>query len=167
MISSKRRRFIELLERGSTFTAAVATVLTILSLFMTVREWRKADDLVAQVTRVDDALTAIKGLERNLAVVKADLLKTAEEKKKIEDEWQRAQALQALTKDQYAAMRAAMSERSLWLIIGDNVWAFLLGVASSLLASYFWARFSRSQRSEEPNKIKSPEPTAPSGRGSA
>jgi len=103
-----------------------------------IKERNARKDLNVQIASVETALSAIKSVERNLSDVKSELQRTAAEKKKVEEEWERAKALQTLTKEQYAALRSAVTERSWGTLITDNFWAFILGVTSSLLASYLW-----------------------------
>jgi sensor c-di-GMP phosphodiesterase-like protein len=106
---------------------------------------KKVPALASQIAQVEAALNEISRLSDSLGGLKKDLEATAKEKERIETEYKKATELKALTEAQLAAVHSALTHRSIFEVIKDNLISFFLGVLSSLVASivWFWARQKR------------------------
>jgi len=108
----------------------------------------KVPTLSSQIAQVESALNEISRLSESLGGLKKDLETTAKEKERIEAEYKKATELKALTETQLAAVRAALTHKSIFEVIKDNLLSFFLGVLSSFVASilWFWARRKRNSQ---------------------
>jgi sensor c-di-GMP phosphodiesterase-like protein len=125
---------------GALFSLAVGVLVSVLSGVLTSRLFtpQKVPTLSAQIAQVESALSEISRLSESLGGLKKDLETTAKEKERIEAEYKKATELKALTDAQFAAVHAALTHKSIFEVIKDNLISFFLGVLSSLVASILW-----------------------------
>jgi hypothetical protein len=131
-------------ESGALFSLMVGVLVAVSSGLLS--QWlfphEKVPTLSSQIAQVESALNEISRLSESLGGLKKDLETTAKEKERIEAEYKKAPELKALTETQLAAVRAALTHKSIFEVIKDNLLSFFLGVLSSFVASilWFWAK---------------------------
>lgn len=96
------------------------------------------EQLSQQISKVDDAITDIRDLEEFLENTKEELIVTQREANIIQEEYEQAQELERLTEKQVLAISTAVNQRSTRDIVKDYVIGFILGISSSILASYIF-----------------------------
>lgn len=125
---------------GALFSLVIGALVSVLSGL--IANWsfpgEKVPTLSSQIAQVESALNEISRLSESLGGLKKDLETTAKEKERIEAEYKKATELKALTETQLAAVRAALTHKSIFEVIKDNLISFFLGVLSSLVASIVW-----------------------------
>ena len=135
--------------RTSPFIISVLVSLlaaSISSLFITIflnpPELDKAD-LQAQIKEVENAIGNLRNLENYLKKTKDDMIATKQAKDKIEEEYSKAKELEKLTDRQIEAISLAVNKRTKADVFWGYFWGFVVGVASSLLASYIYGRLRK------------------------
>jgi hypothetical protein len=73
------------------------------------------------------------------------MIKTEQESKAIEVEYQNAKKLEKLTKEQYEVISKAIGRKSAYQTIFDYSMGLLLGVAGSLIASVIYSRVKQNR----------------------
>lgn len=101
--------------------------------------------LYERIEKVELALVSIKNLEKYLDDIKQDMIKTEQESKAIEVEYQNAKKLEKLTKEQYEVISKAIGRKSAYQTIFDYSMGLLLGVAGSLIASVIYSRVKQNR----------------------
>ena|ERR1035441_6211196 len=140
-------KFLTELNRRGALSALMAGMVASVSASLLVRTFltkrEPSGDLTVQIQQVSVALADIGRITEGLKGLKDDLQKTETERARIEADYKRVSELKTVTEEQFLAIRTALSHRTIWQVIGDNLLAFFLGVVSSLAASAIWFYFSR------------------------
>lgn len=137
---ARKRQAHQVLFIALSLFGVFASLFGLLSDISTLLPLKDHPGLDSRIERVDSALKAMKGLESHLSQIKTDMKKTAEESKKIEEEYQKALELKTLTADQLAMMRKALESESWQQRLLNYILGFLLGIASSITASIIYSR---------------------------
>ncbi|MEO0374187.1 MAG: hypothetical protein AAF329_06055 [Cyanobacteria bacterium P01_A01_bin.17] len=96
------------------------------------------NNLSKQIEEVEDAINDLRGLEEYLEETKNKIIITQQSKDEIEDEYRKAQELEKLTTQQIDAISLAINKRTFRDIAKDYVLGFILGIGSSIVASYIF-----------------------------
>ncbi len=109
--------------------------------------------LQERIETVERAIGSLKDLERQLVDIKGDMLETEKASKVIEQEYTKAKELEKLTQQQFEAVKSALRSQSWQKTALNYVLGFVLGIASSLIASVIYSRFRqyRALREESNN----------------
>ena len=108
--------------------------------------------LQERIEIVESAIGSLKDLGKQLIDIKGDMLETEKAAKIIEQEYAKAKELEKLTQEQFEAVKSALRSQSWQKTALNYGLGFVLGIASSLIASVIYSRF-RQQRAlrEESN----------------
>jgi hypothetical protein len=96
------------------------------------------NSLSEQIKEVQSAINNLSSLETYLEKIKNDMTLTQEAKTKIEVEYNQAKELEKLTDKQIEAISLAVNKKTMFQWIMNYFWGFVLGVCSSLLASFVY-----------------------------
>jgi hypothetical protein len=130
--AGKRKRRLRL----DFIVAIIGVVVSLAGLGSSMYSWLAPQPTLDQrIQNVDKATARIHDLESYLSKVKGDMLETQRESASIRQEYQQAQELQKLSDSQLAAVATALRKQTWWDQLTNYGFAFILGVASSLLAS--------------------------------
>jgi hypothetical protein len=94
-----------------------------------------------RIETVENAIGNLKDLEQQLTDIKTDMEETRRAKAAIEADYEKAKQLEKLTDDQLNSIKLALTSQAWWQTILNYVFGFILGVASSLVASVIYARW--------------------------
>jgi len=130
------------------FLAIIGIFVSITSFLGTFVERDKAG-LPTQIREVEDAIRNLRNLENYLEKTKNEMIATKQAKDKIEEEYSQAKELEKLTNRQIEAISLAVNKRTKTDVIIDYFWGFVLGVASSLVASYIYGMIKRKSDENE------------------
>ena len=110
--------------------------------------------LQERIETVERALGSLKDLEEQLTDIKGDMVETEKAAKVIEHEYAKAKELEKLTQEQFEAVKNALRSQSWQKTALNYGLGFVLGIASSLIASVIYSRI-RQHRSlrEESNNV--------------
>jgi Holliday junction resolvase len=96
--------------------------------------------LQERIETVERAIGSLKDLEKQLIDIKGDMVETEKAAKVIEQEYAKAKELEKLTQEQFEAVKSALRTQS-WRKTAFNYGlGFVLGIASSLIASVIYSR---------------------------
>lgn len=128
--------------------AALITFLASWGLYQNL--YPKKAPLDVGIQNVTSALQSLNDLEQQLIALKSDMAETERARVAIMLEYSKAKELEKLTDEQMAAVKNAVKHQTWREWLADYLSAFLLGVASSIIATLLWEKFTRwrSQRSE-------------------
>ncbi|MEM6673468.1 MAG: restriction endonuclease [Planctomycetota bacterium] len=142
---AQRRNARQLRELSFSVLAGILSILAALSSVFSMFRAPDRGSLQDRIQGVESALTSLKTLEQDLTKIKKDMVATEEAARVIEQEYERAKELEAITSEQYDSIRDALRTRSWKLTILDYGLGFILGVAASVAASVLlsWVRQRR------------------------
>jgi len=124
--------------------AMVASVVSSAAIGLTVSEFIvPKPGLANQIHEVEGAIRNLRNVEDYLEKTKDEMAATKLAKERIEEEYHKAQQLEAMTATQIEAISLAVNRRTLSDVIMSNLWGFVLGVAGSLVASYAYGAIKR------------------------
>lgn len=96
-----------------------------------------------RIESVSKALSSIRDLETNLAEIKAEMIDKQKATEKIHEKYAQAKELEKLTTTQLAALQATLSVQNWsWTLINYAL-GFVLGIASSFVASVLYSRWKQ------------------------
>jgi len=149
-IESARRRTVRQKRELILGAMGVATSLVglALSLVMIFNRPEKPG-LQKRIETVEVAIGNLKDLEGQLNSIKTDMVKTEEEARLIKQEYEQAKALEKFTDEQYRAARSALSAHSWKTTALNYVLGFILGIASSLIASVIHSKLQQQKALQE------------------
>ena len=101
------------------------------------------ESLSQRIDSVDKAINSLNSLEKELAVIKTDLVETEKATEAIEAEYEQAKELQQLSDEQFVAVKTALQQQSWRKTAIDYLLGFVLGVGGSLTASVIYSRFKQ------------------------
>lgn len=109
--------------------------------------------LQERIETVECAIGSLKDLEKQLIGIKGDMVETEKAAKVIEQEYAKAKELEKLTQDQFEAVKSALRSQSWQKTAFNYGLGFVLGIASSLIASVIYSRIRqhRALREESNN----------------
>lgn len=112
--------------------------------------------LQERIETVERALGSLKDLEEQLTDIKGDMVETEKAAKVIEHEYAKAKELEKLTQEQFEAVKNALRSQSWQKTALNYGLGFVLGIASSLIASVISSRIRqhRSLREESNNAYR-------------
>lgn len=96
--------------------------------------------LQERIETVERAIGSLKDLEKQLIDIKGDMVETEKAAKVIEQEYAKAKELEKLTQDQFEAAKSALRSQSWQRTAFNYGLGFVLGIASSLIASVIYSR---------------------------
>jgi Holliday junction resolvase len=96
-----------------------------------------------RIETVERAIGSLKDLEQNLTDIKTDMEDTRLAKAAIEADYEKARELEKLTDAQLDSIKLALSSQGWWQTSLNYVFGFILGVASSLVASVIYERWQQ------------------------
>jgi hypothetical protein len=134
-----RRRLIG---AASGLGAAFSVLALILSLYETLVPKEKST-FQGQIFAVEDSLKGLRALEQSLQGLKRELEQTSEESNRIRREYEEVMKLKVVTAEQLEQIRKAVSSQSAWEVFLNYFFGFLLGVASSALATIIMDRIKK------------------------
>ena len=110
--------------------------------------------LQERIETAERAIGSLKDLEKQLVGIKGDMLETEKAAKVIEQEYAKAKELEKLTQQQFEAVKSALRSQSWQKTALNYGLGFVLGIASSLIASVIYSRFRqrRALREESINE---------------
>lgn len=109
--------------------------------------------LQERIETVERAIGSLKDLEKQLIDIKGDMVETEKAAKAIEQEYTKAKELEKLTQEQFEAVKSALRSRSWQKTAFNYGLGFVLGIASSFIASVIYSRIRqhRALREESNN----------------
>lgn len=142
IIKSKKTEKLSLILGSIAIAASLATIIPNFTPYI-----EEKKDLDARIGSVVGALDNIKNLEKQLFEIKTDMQKTQRESQKIQQEYEKSQALKLLTKDQQNALRAAIgvSIPPWWSKPLDYLLGFIVGIGASVVASIIHDKIKRNR----------------------
>lgn len=142
IIKSKKTEKLRLFLGSITIATSLATLVAGLTPYI-----EEKKDLDARIGSVVGALDNIKNLEKQLFEIKTDMQKTQRESEKIQQEYEKSQALKLLTKDQQNALRAVIgvSNPPWWSKPLDYLLGFIFGIGASIVASIIHDKIKRNR----------------------
>lgn len=99
--------------------------------------------LSKQVKTVEESIAGLNVLERSLVTLKIDLQQKSEESERVAKEYERAMKLKSLTAEQLEQVKKAINSQGSIDISLNYFLGFLLGVASSVLATVITDRWKQ------------------------
>jgi septal ring factor EnvC (AmiA/AmiB activator) len=113
------------------------------------------DDIQAHLKKVEQSLTSIRTLEKDLEAMRKDIISIEDEKAKIEQQLLDARALQTVTQEQIQAIRHEINPpKSTKDSLIGILSGFIGGIASSIIAAYVFNWFiERKQKKQQANKL--------------
>lgn len=122
--------------------AGIFSILgTVLPIFIE-GQFRKAP-LDKRIETVENALRSMRDLETYLDEIKRDMLDTQKATELINEKYSQAKELEKLTAVQIAALQSTLQVRNWWWTALNYLFAFVLGIASSLIATVLHARWKQ------------------------
>lgn len=107
--------------------------------------------LQERIETVERAIGNLKDLEKQLVNIKGDMLETEKAAKAIEQEYAKAKELEKLTQEQFEAVKSALRAQSWQKTAFNYGLGFVLGIASSLIASVIYSRIRQHRALREEN----------------
>jgi hypothetical protein len=145
---ARRRTVIQLL---SVVGFAISLIGLLISLHRLYRANTKPESqFVTQIKSVEESLTRLADLEESLKSLKGELQQKAEEAIRISKEYEEAKKLKALTTEQLALVGTAIRTHERKDVLLNYFWGFLLGIASSVLATIVTDRWKHKQALSKP-----------------
>lgn len=96
--------------------------------------------LQERIETVERAIGSLEDLEKQLIDIKRDMVETEKAAKAIEQEYVKAKELEKLTQEQFEAVKSALRSQSWQKTAFNYGLGFVLGIASSLIASVIYSR---------------------------
>ncbi|MBW2663411.1 MAG: restriction endonuclease [Deltaproteobacteria bacterium] len=96
--------------------------------------------LQERIETVELAIGNLKDLEKQLTIIKEDMVETEKVTKAIEQEYAKAKELEKLTEEQYEVVKKALRSKSWLRTIFDYLLGSILGIAASLIASVIYSK---------------------------
>lgn len=109
--------------------------------------------LQERIETVERAIGNLKDLEKQLIDIKGDMVETEKAAKAIEQEYAKAKELEKLTQDQFEAVKSALRAQSWQKTALNYGLGFVLGIASSLIASVIYSRIRQRRALREESDI--------------
>ena len=119
-------------------TSLAGVFVSVMSLLFSTLPFTKdkeRDSFENQIQAVEVNLNSLKALEGSLSALKKELQATSEESARIKREYEEALKLKAITSQQLEQIKKAVSTQSTLDTFWNYFFGFLLGVASSILAT--------------------------------
>lgn len=119
-------------------TSSAGVLVSVISLLFSIVPLTKdqeRDSFESQIQTVESNLNNLKALERGLSALKKELRTTSEESARIKREYEEALKLKAITSEQLEKVKKAVSAQPASETFLNYCFGFLLGVASSVLAT--------------------------------
>ncbi len=110
--------------------------------------------LQERIETVESAIGNLKDLEKQLVEIKGDMVETEKASKVIEEEYAKAKELEKLTHEQLEAVKSALRSQSWQKTALNYLLGFILGVASSLIASVIYSRIRQNRALLADNNIE-------------
>ncbi|MGO8837297.1 MAG: restriction endonuclease [Limisphaerales bacterium] len=104
---------------------------------------KKSQPLDARIQSVESALASIKGLEETLGKVRDDMVATETATRELNKKYAEAKELEKLTDVQLQALKETLQSEKWWRTAMNYVIGFVLGVASSMIASVILDRWKQ------------------------
>jgi hypothetical protein len=98
-----------------------------------------------RIKNVESALASIRGLEEALGKVKEDMVVAESATREINKKYAEAKELQKLTDVQLQMLKDTLQSDKWWRTTMNYIIGFVLGVASSFVASILYARWKQNQ----------------------
>lgn len=137
---AQRRTIRQRWELTAGLTGALLSILALLLSGISFFVQPEKQQLQKRIETVERAIGSLKDLEKQLIDVKGDMVETEKATKAIEQEYAKAKELEKLTQVQFEAVKSALRSQS-WKKSAFNYGlGFVLGIASSLIASVFYSR---------------------------
>ena len=108
--------------------------------------------LQERIETVERAIGSLEDLEKQLIDIKRDMVETEKAAKAIEQEYVKAKELEKLTQEQFEAVKSALRSQSWQKTAFNYGLGFVLGIASSLIASVIYSR-TRQHRALREEKV--------------
>lgn len=105
--------------------------------------------LQERIINVERAIGSLKDLEKQLVDIKGDMVETEKAAKVIEQEYAKAKELEKLTQEQFEAVKSALWSQAWQKTALNYGLGFVLGIASSLIASVIYARIRQNRALKE------------------
>jgi len=132
------------------FTAGTAIFSTLMGFYITTTEVTKEKPpLEKRIETVETVIGNLKDLEGQLKYIKEDMVKTQEAKAVIEKEYAKAKELEKLTEQQLESVKEAIRTQSWQEMILQNVLSFILGIASSVVATIGISKYKQRKALED------------------
>lgn len=103
-----------------------------------------------QIRSVEESLSRLTDLERNLRKLKEELQEKSAESARVSKEYDEAMKLKALTTEQLEQVRKAVNSQNRWDVFQNYFFGFLLGVAGSVLATIITDKWKQRKALEQP-----------------
>jgi Holliday junction resolvase len=132
-------------QRQRLLFSSVAGVLSIIGALISIYSiaFPPKAPLDKRIQTVEKALASMSDLETYLAEIKRDMKETQKSTAVINQKHEEAKELQKLTNAQLSALQATLQIRNWKWTILNYIFGFVLGVASSLVASVLFARWKQ------------------------
>ncbi len=129
--------------------AALSSILGLLFSGISFFVQPEKPQLQERIETVERAIGSLKDLEKQLINIKGDMVETEKAKKVIEEEYAKAKELEKLTHEQFEAVKSALRTQSWQKTAFNYLLGFVLGIASSLIASVIYSRIRQHQALRE------------------
>ena len=123
--------------------ATIAASASLIAALILEKKLSASDSLGARIQSVSTAIDNLRSLESQLNAIKVEMVMTEQAKEALEKEISKAEELKKLQTPQIEALRAMLQQRSRVDVWFDQFIGFLVGVTSSLAASWLWSKWLR------------------------
>jgi len=137
-----RRQLEKLKLRFSIIVALICSVVLFWTHGLPSKPLQPLDD---RIKNVESALASIRGLEEALGKVKEDMVVAESATREINKKYAEAKELQKLTDVQLQMLKDTLQSDKWWRTTMNYIIGFVLGVASSFVASILYARWKQNQ----------------------
>ena len=144
---AERRR---LRQRRRLLFSSLLALASVLGIFFTLVSYipidRNKKHLGKKIEAVDRSLQGLKDLETYLGDIREEMKDTKSAMEEIEKEYARTQELKNMTGEEVQALRAVLEARRPWVTVFGYFLSFVLGIASSVIATIFYDRLKTRRR---------------------
>jgi hypothetical protein len=146
----KPARTHRLLEKAKLATSLIGAVVALAASILTNGLYsslfsKPTHPLDDRIQSVESALANIKGLEETLRKVRDDMVATQNATSEINKKYTEAKELEKLTDVQIQALKQTLQTEKWWKTLLNYALGFVLGIASSLIASVLYARWKQNR----------------------
>lgn len=124
-------------------TSLIGVLISIMASFFSLLIDKNDKDmpLTSRIDNVEKALQNIKGLEKDLAEIKEDMIKTDLENKRILDEYEKIKGLESIINDKKESLNLVLNYEPWYKKILNYLLGLVTGIFSSIIASILWSKW--------------------------
>lgn len=124
-------------------TSSAGVIISIMALIFSLLIDKNVKDkpLTSRIDNVEQALQNIKGLEKDLAEIKEDMIKTDIENKRILDEYEKIKGLETIINDKKESLNLVLNYEPWYKKILNYMLGIVTGIFSSVVATILWSKW--------------------------